>query len=123
MTRNEAKQAAEVLKAYADGKKIEASNKGENDWFIPIISLHTADMDFDFIEFDYRIAKEPQFRPFENAEECWSEMLKHQPFGWVKVKRDGRRIALIYITDGHSFADMFDKMTFADGEPFGIKVE
>ena len=26
------------------------------------------------------------YRPFKNAEECWQEMMKHQPFGWVKMK-------------------------------------
>ena len=27
---------------------------------------------------------EPKYRPFRTKEECWNEMLKHQPFGWVK---------------------------------------
>lgn len=26
---------------------------------------------------------EPKYRPFRTKEECWNEMLKHQPFGWV----------------------------------------
>ena len=32
----------------------------------------------------YRIKPEVKYRPFANAEECWKEMLKHQPFGWIK---------------------------------------
>lgn len=34
----------------------------------------------------YRVKPEPKFRPFKDAEECWQEMLKHQPFGVVKDK-------------------------------------
>lgn len=122
MTREEARQAAEVLTAFADGKKIEIACKGENDW-APLLFPDAPDMGFDFDENDYRIAKEPQYRPFKSAEECWNEMLKHQPFGWAIVKRDGERIALTYLTDGHWFADMLEKMNFADGEPFGVKIE
>lgn len=122
MTRDEAKQSAEVLKAYADGKKIEIAHKGENDWTLPLYP-GADDVTFNFARYDYRVSKEPQYRPFENADECWNEMLKHRPFGWAKIKRDGERIALTYLTDGHWFVDMFEKMTFADSEPFGIKIE
>lgn len=121
MKRNEARQAAEVLKAYADGKGIEISGKYMDNW--KLIDCKKDEICFNFDYYDYRVAKEPQYRPFANAEECWCEMLKHQPFGWMKIKRDGERIALTYLTDRHSFADMFEKMTFADGEPFGIKID
>lgn len=121
MTRDEAKQSAEVLKAYADGKKIEYSNKVGTDFWKSIENPN--DINFNFARYDYRVAKEPQYRPFANAEECWCEMLKHQPFGWMKIKRDGERITLTYLADGHSFADMLEKMNFADGEPFGVKIE
>lgn len=30
---------------------------------------------------------EPSYRPFKNQEECWNEMLKHEPFGWVKKNK------------------------------------
>lgn len=121
MTREEAKQAVEVLKAFADGKKIEFCNKVGVDYWK---GIDNADyINFNFARYNYRIAKEPQYRPFKSVEECWNEMLKHQPFGWMIAKRDGERIALTYLSDGHCFADMFDKMTFADGEPLGIKIE
>ena len=35
----------------------------------------------------YRIKPEPKYRPFKDAEECWAEMQKHKPFGWVKLLR------------------------------------
>lgn len=37
----------------------------------------------------YRIKPEPKYRSFKNAEECLDEMLKHQPFGWIKTKEGG----------------------------------
>lgn len=121
MTRDEAKQAAEVLKAFADGKNIEFSNKVGADFWKR--NDNPNNVNFNFARYDYRVAKEPQYRPFNNSEECWNEMLKHQPFGYMTIKRDGERIALTYLSDRHSFADMFEKMTFADGEPFGIKID
>ena len=79
---------------------------------------------------------EPTYRPFENKEECWQEMLKHQPFGWLKAKdsRSPRLIGNIYLNideevyivwayNGvvNSASDAFYNYTFADGTPFGIK--
>lgn len=32
---------------------------------------------------------EPKYRPFKDIEECWNEMKKHEPFGYVKSKCDG----------------------------------
>lgn len=79
----------------------------------------------------YRIKPEPKFRHFKNAEECWEEMQKHQPFGWLKSKEKGY---YSYITmldnrfrlngyDGWRFDDAIDKFTFVDGTPFGVKLE
>lgn len=67
----------------------------------------------------------PTYRPFKNQEECWQEMLKHHPFGWVKHKEtqiyeDSRYVS----NDGiwrYLFNDMYEYYTFADGTPFGIK--
>lgn len=76
---------------------------------------------------------EPQYRPFKNAEECWCEMLKHQPFGWVKDKEGGKYcitgiIDLVeYNAESTSFSFgwgvALSRLTFADGTPFGIKEE
>ena len=80
---------------------------------------------------------EPTYRPFKDAEECWQEMLKHQPFGWVSSKNKNVMTFICYISndsvqihDGCTFhgwnfnyEEMFDKYIFADGIPFGIKEE
>lgn len=83
----------------------------------------------------YRIKPEQKYRPFKDAEECWQEMQKHQPFGWVKDKKDVHHRVLITAVDDDtcgmslngnaawSLSGIMDLFTFADGTPFGVKVE
>ena len=77
--------------------------------------------------------KDPMYRPFANADECWNEMLKHQPMlkcKEISIDRDVY-IAIVRIkTDGietdtqrFGFIDALKRFTFADGTPFGIKEE
>ena len=140
MTREEAKELLPIMQAFVDGKKIEYSNDGE-DW----IETETPTWDTDYV---YRIKPESRYRPFKSQEECWNEMLKHQPFGWIYSKNrscyyciisvEEDRIELppreqsrsegplreFYLKNYHYFFDealeLF-KITFADGTPFGIK--
>ena len=78
------------------------------------------------------------YRPFKDKNECWNEMLKHQPFGWIKSKDSGN-FSLIGFVQWYSYFEdvmvtfaateqiarsasgLFKKYTFADGTPFGIK--
>lgn len=69
----------------------------------------------------YRIKPEAKYRPFKNVEECWQEMLKHQPFGWVKT--DSGYEPLWHVNKGDDFNATFKYSTFADGTPYGIKEE
>ena len=80
----------------------------------------------------YRIKPESTYRPFKNAEECWLEMEKHQPFGWVKDRNgskflienvDSRDFVDVYGEGTCNFCEVFDNHTFADGSPFGVKLE
>ena len=79
----------------------------------------------------YRVKPEFKYRPFKDAEECWTEMKKHQPFGWVKVgdwyctMREIRPTSAFCHGGGDVFhyEDMVKQITFADGLPFGVKVE
>jgi hypothetical protein len=83
----------------------------------------------------YRVKPEPKFRPFKDAEECWQEMLKHQPFGVVKDKYfanyQTHRAFTCLVTDGCDFGgyedetyeSCFKNLLFADGTPFGVKDE
>ena len=131
MTREEVKEMLPVLQAFAEGKTIESRCiKGDK-------SLWYDDEDpiFDN-DFEYRIKSEPNYRPFKNAEECWAEMQKHQPFGWI-ISQNGEVNSLIIFIDnegivigdrnngviGFVTATDFFKIKFADGTPFGIKVD
>lgn len=125
MNRKEAKQLLPIIKAFSEGKEIEGLYKGtKSPWF------KIKDMDFNG-GIIFRIKPEPKYRPFKDAEECWQEMQKHQPFGWVKEKERNVRTEINYIhNDGVMFScgsvlfeRMFDIYTFADGVPFGVKVE
>lgn len=135
MTKEEAKEFYPILQAYAEGKVIEYRTKPStvegtdvpNDW-----------TEMEQIEFwnntEYRIKPESTYRPFANAEECWNEMLKHQPFGGIKGK-EGEHHSLItsiiadeeevYINgiSGFVLDEIMEHYTFADGLPFGVKVE
>lgn len=78
MDRQQAKELMPIIQAFAEGKTIQAA--GGRGWY-----------DVDNINFNsckYRIKPEPKYRPFNDAEECWQEMQKHQPFGWVKYKEE-----------------------------------
>lgn len=127
MNRNQAKQLLPIIQAYAEGKAIESRCiKGDT-------SLWYDDKDPSFDDdFEYRIKPEPKYRPFANAEECWAEMLKHQPFGWVMWNDVRYNIYVVSSTSvclingncAHmDFAYAYQKLTFADGTPFGVKVE
>ena len=128
MDRNQAKELLPVIQAYAEGKTIQSRCiKGDT-------SLWYDDEDPSFDEdFEYRIKPEPKYRPFANAEECWAEMQKHQPVGFMKFKdTESGYYMLTSIARGvgvgindslFSYDRVFDDYTFADGLPFGVKVE
>ena len=125
MNRKEAAKLLPIIQAYAEGKAIESRCiKGDT-------SLWYDDKDPSFDDdFEYRIKPEPKFRPFKNAEECWQEMQKHKPFGWVKstLFKDlalVKRVTTLYVEinrDIIDYKDSLEKFTFADGTPFGVKV-
>lgn len=126
MNRNQAKDLLPIIQAYAEGKAIESRCiKGDKSlWY------DDEDLSFDN-DFEYRIKPETKYRPFKNAEECWQEMLKHQPFGFMKFKdTESGYYMLTGISRGvgvgindslFSYDRVFDDYTFADGTPFGIK--
>ena len=71
--------------------------------------------------FIYRIQPEAKYMPFKNKEECWQEMQKHQPFGWVK--RNGVYVNITLVSDSSDYDGYFKTANFVDGTPFGIKEE
>lgn len=123
MDRNQAKYFYPFLKAFAEGRIIETRTdpstlKGKesecNDW------TEMKELEY-WYSVQYRIKPEPKYRPFKDAEECWTEMQKHQPFGWVKT--DSGYEPIWHVNEGDDFNATFKYSTFADGTPFGVKRE
>ena len=125
MTREEAKEMLPIIQAWADGKIIQVREKGR--WVELCIDDFTRSPDM------YRIKPEPKYRPFKNQEECWEEMLKHQPFGWIR-NNDTQRLCNIGSIGRNNYGVVIDKSilyfdlafntcNFVDGTPFGIKEE
>lgn len=123
MTRKQVKELLPFLQAFANGEPIQAlcNNEWRNMGNDP-------DIDPNFCK--YRIKPRLKYRPFNNVKECWKEMQKHQPIGWVKcgdllfniitIKVDG----IIAHNSTNNIWYTFEsaiKLNFADGTPFGIK--
>lgn len=128
MTREEIKEMLPVLQAFAEGKTIESRCiKGDKSlWYDDEDPIFDNDL-------EYRIKPEQKFRPFNTEEECWQEIRKHEPFIKYKVIESSKDVYLIIQrikTDGIEtdverldFETAFEWFTFADGTPFGVKVE
>ena len=130
MTREEAKQFLPIIQGYADGKIIQFL-KSDDTWRDMTAPNFNNPANY------YRIKPEPKYRPFKTKEECWEEMQKHQPFGWLKSKYNDSSICIGCVTWEKPFErlmitfstvesfpyssdSVFDGYTFADGTPFGI---
>ena len=132
MDRNQAKEFYPILQAYAEGKVIESRTKPSavKGTYIPNDWTEMKEIEF-WNNTEYRVKPEPKYRPFKNAEECWHEMQKHQPFGFMKFKdTESGYYMLTCISIGvgvgindslFSYDRVFDDYTFADGTPFGVK--
>lgn len=117
MTREEEKQLLPIIQAYAEGKMIQDKIEGLTDW----VDTDEINLEYNGQKIKHRIKPQPKYRPFRTKEECWNEMLKHQPFGWIK--RSGIYLNIISVSGDCSYDDHFKTVTFADGTPFGIKEE
>ena len=114
ITKENAKKLLPILKAYSEGKKVQFFN--DREWVDREI------LSFDSEPHKYRIKQEPKYRPFKDSEECWEEMQKHQPFGWIRIKST-QSYCIFSIDECANFDYRFTNYLFADGEPFGIKEE
>ena len=129
--KNDIKRILPLLQEMEEGKTLQI--KTMNGWI-------DVDADKDGVNIDYllndgitvRIKQEPKFRPFKDAEECWNEMQKHQPFGWIKPKDDDvvNKFMLIDALRNEGIAvrtnirfnyhELLEYYTFTDRTPFGI---
>ena len=133
MTREQVKELLPIIQAFAEGKMIQDKIEGLTDW----VDTDEINLEYEGQAIKHRIKPEPKYRPFKDKAECWQEMQKHQPFGWIKgsVTDEYKQIVrvfgygevdLIFNIAYNSSMDytsgmMFDSYTFTDGTPFGIK--
>ena len=131
MTREEAKEMLPIIQAWADGKTV--------DWYDEDIGWRASGftLDFDKNPKYFRIKSEPEskYRPFKSQEECFDEMMKHQPFGWfrstcnknlsniVAIDDNGMKITNTLYKSKVTYDSAFTCLKFVDGTPFGIKEE
>ena len=134
ITRENAKELLPIIKTFAEGKPIQDKIEGVTDW----VDTDEINLEYEGQKIKHRIKPEPKYRPFKSQEECWNEMLKHQPFGWVKSKVKGyfhliglvqwaselEDVMIVFATSeqlARSSRSLFEDFIFADGTPFGIK--
>ena len=127
--KEEVKSVMNIIQAFADGKTIQAIDPYDDEW------CNQTKLNFEALfEGQYRIKPEQKYRPFKDAEECWTEMLKHQPFGWVKGDKCFYNIVSVSNIDVSmanvsgdivtlNFSDVMEDNTFADRTPLGILEE
>lgn len=135
MNREQAKKLLPIIQAFAEGKIIQ-SIRINGRWID--LDINTTLSITRLIEEPqkYRIKPKPKYRQFKDAEECWQEMQKHQPFGWLKDKEEGYKVTITRVNDDENTGIMaingksewtlegiMECYTFADGTPFGIKEE
>lgn len=126
MTIEETKERIAVMQAYVDGKQIQGECSDGKWVYVPEPSWS--------INENFRIKPEPEYRPFKDADECWQEMLKHEPFGWIKCR--GCYFNIVAVTDVYAYLseadgsaillaskNSYNDNTFVDGAPFGVKEE
>ena len=135
ITREEAKELLPIIQAFAEGKQIQDKIEGLTGW----VDTNVINLEYKGQRIKHRIKPESKYRPFKNQEECWQEMLNHQPFGWIKQKEnEGKIVHIGYIFEvtnqvlitlssdvGNvtTSSYLFRAYTFADGSSFGIKEE
>lgn len=119
-----------ILEAIKEGKTIQWNDMGvwcdidgDDEGFVLDTLIGKPD--------GYRIKPESTYRPFKDAEECWNEMQKHQPIGWIKLKDTesgyymlkgiASQVVIGFNETPFSYKKVFEDYVFADGTPFGVK--
>ena len=133
MTREQAKELLPIIQAFAEGKIIQDKIEGLTDW----CDTDEINLQYEGQKIKHRVKPEPKYRPFRTKEECWNEMLKHQPFSYITddlgnvTQVNGLQLNafnefFISISCSPSMFEtsyLFDRYKFIDGTPFGIKEE
>lgn len=130
MNHKEAAELLPIIQAFAERKPIQYFCKNSTPQWIDVSSDGSLDFSDHFSR--YRIKPEPKYRPFASAKECFEEMKKHQPFGWIKDKHHQYFNIITICTnfaatfqydevDYYDYRRLINEYTFVDGSTFGIK--
>ena len=118
-----------IMKAYEDGKTINVKRYDETKWkSIDNIENYQ----FNFSKYEYRIATEPKYRPYESIKEAFDEAKKHG--FWVKDKNKECLLCIkfieltkeknIYLGYSLYSKNVLEKYVWADdNSPCGIKIQ
>lgn len=123
-----------ILTAFVEGKTIQSYDHNTGKWKDEAEHLHTNSLSVR--PSDFRIKPEPKYRPFKDGAECW-ETVQKEGFDWVKIKGDLTNMSVgiavvnecdMYLSGAYSekgigYEEAFEKLTFVDGTPFGMKEE
>ena len=123
-----------ILTAFFEGKTIQSYDHNTGKWKDEREQLNTADL-FDWPS-EFRIKPEPTYRPFKDGAECW-ETVQKEGFDWVKINGDPTNLSIgiaevnesnVVLSGSLSeeplgYEEAFEKLTFVDGTPFGMKEE
>ncbi len=140
MRKNELSGLLPILQAYVEGKELQKRKHNYPAWQSdhtrfynppgPWVDYKPGDeIDLKPWMYEYRVKPDP--RPFRDKEECWREMQKHQPLGWLKNLRDDSIINITQVDDNgvsymnedyitENYPMMLKSFKFTDGKPFGI---
>jgi hypothetical protein len=135
MNREEAKIILPFVTALAECKTVQYCDDYEKDIWRDLENVNIPAI-LNRPEY-YRIKPEPTYLPFRDGAECWEAVQKHDPFGWVKLKIDPLNMTIgiaevnkcnVFLSGSRfeapfDYKEAFEKLIFADGEPFGMKEE
>lgn len=116
-----------IIKAYQDGKTIERRAFFTSAWkSIDNIENYQ----FNFSEYEYRIATDPKYRPYESVEEAFQAAKEHGFF--VKCKNKESLCTIydfgcgicgdVYLNGYDALKFMNDYVWLDDGSPCGVKI-
>ena len=117
-----------IMIAYQDLETIEQKRFDKTEWESIV---YDENFQFDFSEYEYRIATEQKYRPYKSVEEAFKEAEKHG--FWVKSK-DKRSLFFIdsfeasengdiYINHCHVGAFIEKFIWYDDWSPCGVKIK
>lgn len=125
MEKEKTENLIKIMQAFLEGETVEERvvflNNRTAGWV-----KHTGN-DWNTTKYEYRIKPKSQYRPFKDGNECWEEMLKHQPFGWVKIFNCYNHITEVnnenlFINGSYfNLESVYKNIAFADSSVFGVK--